>query len=317
MSKFYFLWMGICFFYFSYTFSLFSQVDPLPKGFDNHKSSDDDLKTISITKELHETPGCPTNSVCGRDQGIQKIHWNEFNQNLQKQVNHLTDTKKKIELEQYRQRWGIPVQYYFTQDFLESKFLNHPSSQSQTTHNPWIPIYWDSSCSIINPSGDKRKSPPPMIGESFVVSSQNESTWMVQNQGKKILIDQPLILFRPMMLINKKSSTSISYRVPLGDFPIYVDNQKMVLLKDDEGLYYYLSINSSNGEWKIVEKPSYQQHWQQISCPTEILKKWDQWKLSSSHKVYEPFPQEIFCYQSSSDSLMQDWILTILKLCSF
>jgi hypothetical protein len=163
-----------------------------------------------------------------------------------------TDLNKvSQELEQFRAKYGLPVEFY----------TNQKSQQS------FRPSIHNSPCREHNPkTGEKI-----LRGTAFIksISSDKAIIWRDQSQIelplKENLFPQPVKAYY--------ENAPATYYLPLNDQPLFIKNRELYVLREDDGLYYALKI-SENGNWKVVTiEMSNLSHWedkrQDIACPKD------------------------------------------------
>lgn len=222
------------------SFSLFAQSGPQIEV----------LKSAEGLEDFeHQFKGCPENSECDQVMGLQMSRWNELVTKLK--TAQLTPLKKVQFLEVFRAKYGIPVEFYTDQ-------------KSQQTFKP---LLYNSSCKIHNPKDAEKKV---LRGTSFLksLSSTEGVVWRDQTQTQVPL--GQLMTPQPVQVL---SSPPATYQLPLGDQPLFIKNKDLFVLREEDGLFYFLKISSS-GEWKIEDVDmSRLSYWEDkresVKCPLE------------------------------------------------
>lgn len=166
-----------------------------------------------------------------------------------------TDPKKNAqELELYRAKYGIPVEFY----------TNQKSQQG------FRPVLHDSPCKEHNPK-DQEKI---LRGTSFIKSISEEKAiiWRDQSQIELPLKDN--MTPQPVKVYFEKGA--VTYQLPINDQPLFIKNRELYILKEDDGLYYTLKV-SEKGDWKIVylnmtELSMWEDKRENVACPQDANK---------------------------------------------
>lgn len=175
----------------------------------------------------HQFKGCPENSACDQVMGLQMENWQKLITKLKDE--NITPEKKGQFLELFRAKHGIPTEFY----------------TYKKSEQGFKPIYFNSQCSIHNPKKNELKV---LKGTAFVKSINNERAiiWRDQTQIEvpigEIFIPQPVKVYGP---------SSATYQLPIEDQPLFIKNNELYILKEDEDLFYILKI-SPNGDWQIT-----------------------------------------------------------------
>lgn len=222
------------------TFSLFAQSKPQIEVLKNPQSLED---------FEHQFKGCPENSECDQVMGLQLGRWKDLVAKLKDE--EMSASKKVQFLELFRQKYGIPVEFYTFQ-------------KSQLTFKP---LLYNSSCRQHNP---KEKDKKILRGSAFLksISATEGVIWRDQTQIQvpvgELFIPQPVQVYFP---------EAVTYQLPLGDQPLFIKNKELHILREEEGLFYVLKI-SSTGDWKIADVDlSRLSYWEDkrenTTCPVE------------------------------------------------
>lgn len=198
----------------------------------------------------HQNKGCPENSECDQVMGQMVLKWKETISNIQ--AKEMSETKKASELESFRSKYGIPTEFYTYE-------------RSQLGFKP---LLHSSPCREHNPKDQKEKV---FRGVSFIKSIENGKAIVWRDQTQIELPVNDLIV--PQKVVLYFENNPKSYYLPIGDQPLYIQNQSLFVLKEEDGFYFMLKV-SPDGEWKIVELDSsklgeWESHRQNVSCPED------------------------------------------------
>ncbi len=231
--------MGLTYLILFLTISAFGENSPRIQVLPNPQSLED---------FDHEFKGCPENSECDQVMGHMLTNWRA----LVTKLNQAADAQKTAqELENFRSKYGIPVEFYTDQ-------------KSQQSFKPALN---SSSCKEHNPKTGQKV----FIGIGFLKSLSGEKAiiWRDQSQIelplKNNLTPQPVKVYF--------ESGPVTYQLPINDQPLFIKNRELYILREDEGLYYTLKI-SENGDWKIVyldmtQLSTLEEKRQYVNCPQE------------------------------------------------
>ncbi len=210
------LW-NMSYFLFFISLSLFGQENPKIELIQGPKS---------LESYDHQFKGCLENSECDQVMGLQLTRWNDLiNKVKQDKIDY---PKKSQYLELFRSKYGIPVEFYTYQ-------------KSQLGHKP---LLFNSPCKNHNKEGQEKV----LKGISFVksVSKDRAVIWRDQTQIEvpmgELLLAQPVIVY--------SGDKPTTYQLPIGDQPLFIKNNELYVLKDEDDFFYVLKI-SSKGDWKI------------------------------------------------------------------
>lgn len=198
----------------------------------------------------HQFKGCLENSECDQVMGLQLSRWKELTSKLRD--GNIPAEKKAQELEAFRKKSGIPVEFY-----------THQKSQQGLK-----PMLFNSSCKGHNP---KEKEKKVLKGTAFVKSMgpTQAIVWRDQTQIEiplgELLAPQPVTVYYP--------TGPVTYYLPLGDQPLFIKAREVYALKEDDGLFYILKM-ALNGEWGIVNVDfkllgQLEEHRQEVVCPKD------------------------------------------------
>lgn len=202
---------------FLYTLSAFSQSVPQIKVLPGPKSMED---------YEHQYKGCPENSECDQVMGLQITRWKEL---IKRIKDDKIDGPSKIKfLELFREKYGIPVEFY----------------TNQSSQLGFKPILFDSHCKDHNIKDGKKI----LKGISFLksISKEKAVAWRDQTQIEvplgEIMIPQPVTVY-------EGTSTTV-YQLPIGEQPLFIKNKELFVIQEEEDLFFALKIGPS-GAWKI------------------------------------------------------------------
>lgn len=190
------------------------QVLPNPKSIDDFE---------------HEFKGCPENSECDQVMGHEMQRWHEFVKNLKN--SEAGPTKKTQTLEIFREKYGIPTDFY----------------TNQMSKKSFGPILYNSACRAHNPKDQNKKI---LRGTAFVknIFEKKAQIWkdqtLVEIEHNNLFTPKPVTVFYP--------EGPKVYHLSLDDQPLLIKNKEIYILKEEDDLFYGLKISVS-GEWKIVD----------------------------------------------------------------
>lgn len=193
--------------------------------------SQDEFKPHMID---HFNEGCPANSECSPEMGKLHKRW----------VDNLTNFSKEKDgwrlLDRFRKTNGVPFEVWSTEKALAKENI----------------IFWDSPCRDHNQEGK------PKISIGIVIV----------NHLKKLkeLVDNKKVYLRFLKIYQGKGKPAKSYMTLRGDNPLYIEDNKLIYQRLEEGHYYGLSVAQS-GELNIVATKSPPEFPQSIECPKELV----------------------------------------------
>ena len=175
----------------------------------------------------------------------------------------MSTTKKVQFLELFRAKYGIPVEFYTYQ-------------KSQLSFKP---LLYNSSCRGHNL---KEKEKQILRGSAFLksLSSTEGVVWRDQTQIQvpvgELMVPQPVQIL---------STEAVTYQLPLGDQPLFIKDKSLHVLREEDGLFYFLKIGRT-GDWKIEDVDmSRLSFWEEkrenTNCPAEKEKTKSQYFESS------------------------------------
>lgn len=176
----------------------------------------------------HLNKGCPENSECDSVMGLQLSRWKNLVTSLK--TSSFSEEKKAQLLESFRQKYGIPVEFYTT-------------IKSQQGMKP---LFFNSPCPNHNPKEEPKKV---LRGTAFVKSLSEKSATIWRDQAQlEIPVGE---LLRPQLLRVYFKDSPQDYYLPLADQPLYVAGKYVYLLREDDELFYTLRVGPG-GAWQIV-----------------------------------------------------------------
>ncbi len=232
----------------------------------------------------HHFKGCLENSECDQVMGLQLTRWSDL---IKKLKNDVSDTSKKFQLlEIFREKYGIPVEFY----------------TYQKSQQGFKPLLYNSPCKAHNPTNGEKI----LQGTSFIKSIRNDNAtvWRDQTQIEvptgEILVPQPVYIYRDKNVIR--------YNLPLNDQPLFIRNGDLFILRQEDDFFYFLSISSS-GEWKIqnidmTRLSEWSEKRSEVNCPKD------------SNKADFKFFQNEFCKLIWDEDLKQKIIVKMHKGCT-
>jgi hypothetical protein len=209
--------MGPAYLMFFISFLSFAQMRPKIELIPGPKTAED---------YEHQFKGCLENSECDLVMGLQLSRWGDL---IKKIKDPQLETQKKSQLlELFREKYGIPVEFY----------TNQKSQQS------FKPMLFDSHCK----NHQLKNSPKILKGTAFLKSISSDSGIIWRDQTQIVIpLGESL---RPQPVYAYLEKGSLLYQLPLGEEPLYMKNDKLYVIRESEEFFYMLSI-SAQGEWKI------------------------------------------------------------------
>lgn len=224
-----------------FTFSVFSQTNPRIEVIPRPKSIED---------FDHQYKGCPENSECDQAMGLQLSRWKELIKKLQNETN----VKKQAQfLELFREKYGIPTEFYTV----------------QKSQQGFKPVLFDSHCREHRPKDQERI----LKGTAFIKNFNKEKAIVFKDQS---VLEVPLgELLTPQKVDVFYGNEVVSYYLPLGDQPLFIKDKKLHVLKEDDGLFFLLVIGAG-GDWKIspmdfTKLSQFEENRTEVSCPKELI----------------------------------------------
>lgn len=212
-----------------------------------------EIKVIAEPSSLedfeHQFKGCPANSECDQVMGHQLQNWQTLLKRLSSSEG-VSSGKKAAELEAFREKAGIPVEFY----------------TGLKSQQGFRPFFFHSPCKDHNP---KKQEDRTLRGTAFVKSMTQEKAiiWRDQTQMEvpigELIIPQTVTVFTPTGAEN--------FYLPIDDQPLFMKDKSLHVLKEDEGFFYVLKIDSL-GDWKIVDVDltrlsEWEQKRENVACP--------------------------------------------------
>lgn len=233
----------------------------------------------------HQFKGCLENSECDQVMGMQLSRWKELIEKLN--TTEMGGKKKAQVLESFRSKFGIPVEFY---TFRKSQ-------------QGFKPLLYNSPCKAHNPKQEEQKV---YRGTAFIKSLGPEKAIIWRDQAQIELPVKDMLLAQPVEVYRGTSTTR--YYLPLGDQPLFIRNQELYVLKEEDGYFYILKVGTS-GEWKIVDLDlSRLSEWESkretVKCPLEKLK-----------DVPEAFQHE-FCKTVWDEDLKKTVVVKMFEGCA-
>lgn len=176
----------------------------------------------------HQNKGCPENSECDEVMGLQLSRWKKLLTSLKS--SSVSEEKKAQALEDFRKKYGIPVDFYTT-------------IKSQQGFRP---LYFSSPCPNHLSKDDSKRI---LKGSAFVKSFGPKSAIIWRDQAQ---LEVPIgELVRPQPVRAYFKEAPVDYLLPLGDQPLYLTGEHLHILREDDDVFYTLRI-SPDGDWRIV-----------------------------------------------------------------
>lgn len=226
------------------SFTAFAQTNPKIEVIPSPKSADD---------YEHQYKGCLENSECDQVMGLQLSRWKELITKVKDP--QMPDSKKFAYLELFRNKYGMPVEFYTVQ-------------KSQMGFKP---LLFDSPCRNHNPKGGLKI----LKGTAFLKGLTNTKAivWRDQTQFEvpigEMLRPQPVYIY-----VDPVKPTL--YQLPMGDQPLYIKNKELFVLKEAEEFFFMLKITDA-GEWKIENADmsklsAWEDKRSEVACPKDANK---------------------------------------------
>lgn len=233
--------MRISYVVFFISLTAFSQTPPQIQVIPNPKSLED---------FDHQYKGCLENSECDQVMGLQLTRWRELIDKVKE--NKIPDSQKAQYIELFRNKYGLPVEFYTTE-------------KSQQGYKP---LLFNSHCKNHNPKAPETKT---VKGIAFIKSMNKDKAvvWRDQTQIEvpvgELLTPQPVVVYQ-----EKETKT---YYLPIEDQPLFIKNNELYVIKEEDGLFYVLKI-AENGDWKIenldfTKLSTWEDKRSEVSCPKD------------------------------------------------
>ncbi|MCM2348449.1 MAG: hypothetical protein NDI69_00420 [Bacteriovoracaceae bacterium] len=236
--------MRISYLLFFVSLSVFSQTSPQIQVIPNPKSIDD---------FDHQFKGCLENSECDQVMGLQLTRWKDLITKVKE--DNIQTSKKAQYIELFRNKYGIPVEFYTT----------------QKSQQGFKPLLFNSHCKNHNPKNPEDKI---LKGMAFIKGISNERVvvWRDQTQIEVPISD--LLTPQPVIVYGEKETKS--YFLPIDDQPLFIKNNEIYVLKEEDGLFFTLKI-AENGDWKIedldfTKLSEWEEKRSEVACPKDSTK---------------------------------------------
>jgi len=210
--------MNVTYFLLFLSLSVFGQGKPRIEVLPDPKSLED---------FDHQFKGCLENSECDQVMGLQLSKWNDLIKKLKQDKKEDSEKNAQI-LEAYREKYGIPIEFYTSEKSLQGL----------------KPLLFNSPCKDHNPkTGNKT-----LKGMAFIKSIKKDKAiaWIDQTQMEipvgEIVIPQPVHVYF--------DEGEKIYQLPLNDQPLLIKDNNLYVLKEEDNYFYVLKV-SPDGVWKI------------------------------------------------------------------
>lgn len=215
----------------------------------------------------HQNKGCPENSECDEVMGLQLSRWKKLLSEIKKSKD--SEEKRAETLENFRSKYGIPVEFYTT---LKSQ-------------QGFRPLYFNSPCSHHNFKDDSKKI---LKGTAFLKGLSSKSAIIWRDQAQMEVPTEELLRAQPVRVYQKEGPED--YYLPLNDQPLYLTGKYLYVLREDDEVFYTLRI-SPEGEWRIVptefsKLSSREERRDYAKCPDEKTAT-DVFKIDFCKSVYD------------------------------
>ncbi|MES2526882.1 MAG: hypothetical protein V4598_07330 [Bdellovibrionota bacterium] len=203
----------------------------------------------------HQNKGCPANSECDPVMGHQLQNWSSLVKRLGA-AETTPSAKKAQEAEEFREKAGIPAEFYTT----------------VKSQQGFKPFYFHSPCKDHNPKKDEERT---LRGSAFIKSMTKDKAVVWRDQAQievpvgELLTPQPITVFT--------STGAENYFIPIDDQPLFIKDKALHILKEDEDFFFVLKIDQK-GDWKIVDVDltklsDWEDKREYVACPAEKEKK--------------------------------------------
>jgi hypothetical protein len=237
--------MRVTYLLFFVTLSAFCQSTPQIKVIPNPKSLED---------FEHQFKGCLENSECDQVMGLQLGRWQDLVKKLKE--DKIDSGKKAQFLELFRAKYGIPVEFYTLQ-------------KSQLGFKPML---FNSPCKEHNPKDIAQRV---LKGTAFIKSLSKDKAVIWRDQAQIEVPVGELLTPQPVTVYQDNKSTT--YNLPLNDQPLFIRNNELYILKEDDNFFFTLKV-SPNGDWKIenldqTKLTEYEDKRENVVCPRDATVK--------------------------------------------
>lgn len=197
----------------------------------------------------HQYKGCLENSECDQVMGLQLSRWRELVDKVKDPA--IENAKKFRFLELFRQKYGIPVEFY----------TNQKSQQG------FRPMLFDSHCKNHN-----MKDQPKIVKGTAFLKGLSETTAVVWRDQTQIEVPVGELL-RPQPLYVYTDKGLKLYPLPLGDQPLFIKGGKLHILRETDDFFYMLTV-SDKGDWEIInfdmaQLSTWEDRRSEVTCPQE------------------------------------------------
>lgn len=236
--------MRITFLLFFVSFAAFSQTTPQIQVMKDPKNIED---------FDHQFKGCLENSECDQVMGMQLTRWKNLTNKLKE--DSMDGAKKAKFVELFRSKEGVPAEFY----------------TYQKSQQGFKPMLFDSPCKEHNPKDRTKKV---LKGTSFVMGLSKDKATIWRDQAKLEIPVGELVIPQPVAVYN--GATPVVYQLPLGDQPLFIKNNLLHILREDDGFFYDLTI-AQDGTWKVdyldfSKLSDYEDKRSETTCPKDATK---------------------------------------------
>ena len=193
----------------------------------------------------HINKGCPENSECDKVMGSMLARWKETLEKLPEDR-----IKASAIIEDFHKKSGLPVEFY----------------TNQKSQLGFRPVIYSSPCSEHNPkTGDKI-----LRGISLVRSMQKDKVVIWKDPALlEVPTSESLIVPQTIQIMD--GANQATFYAPINDQPLFIKDKSLVILREDEGVFYALKI-SADGVWKVIPLDlttlsSYEEKRENVTCP--------------------------------------------------
>ncbi len=202
----------------------------------------------------HQNKGCPENSECDVAMGKMLQRWKLL-------IEKLAEIKEKDKtsqyIEEFRQKYGLPVEFY----------------TYQNSQLGFRPVLFNSPCKEHNPKDASQRT---LKGIAFLKGLTKDKAIVWREDAQiEVPTAQSLVVPQPVMIMDGPNPTT--YYLPIGDQPLLIKDKGLVVLREDEGVFYALHT-SLNGDWKVIpldlkNLSTWEDRRENVKCPVLAVEK--------------------------------------------
>lgn len=217
----------------------------------------------------HLYKGCPTNALCSKETG----------ETLDQLKNLLSKKYTLNELNQFKQKWGMPFEVWGLTSELKIQKTDA--------------YHWQSQCQGHNLEGMK------IYQSGLLIKNINDLT--------KLESSNQIQVRKGLLFNNPKSIVPIV--IQRADAPLYFENQRPVFVQEFEGLFYGMRIEK-NGDITLIDQSRPDKMPEVVSCPKELVQEYRNQKYPGN--LYSGF----YCQNIYDISTKKSMTLLIPRGCN-